>query len=649
MHPQFPNLFSGIEIGNCVLANRIVSTGHHTYLSNKTPDEKLVAYHEARARGGAGLIVSEIVTTHATAGFSNNLLQARDRDAIPAYRTLAQSCQRHGAKMFAQLFHPGREVLSSPGGMLPIAWAPSAVANERFHIMPKPMSVELIEEIVESHGYAASLLAEAGFDGVEIVANHGYLPAQFLNPKTNLRDDDYGGDANRRGKFLRGLIQKIRQAAPELVLGLRISGSEMDEPGLAGDEVQRVCQSVAEDIDYFSIVAGTSSSPGASVHIVPPMGIAQGYVAPQSEAIRRATGKPVIVAGRINQPQVAEQILARGQADLCGMTRAMICDHAMPVKAKQGQLDKIRSCIGCNQSCIGRAHKGLGISCIQHPESGRETVFSTPVMTNQRKQIMVVGGGPAGMKAAAVAAARGHVVSLHEQQPRLGGQAQLAMSLPGRADFGGITDNLHREMVDSGVQIFTRSQVSLDTILEAQPDCVIVATGALPFVPELEGMGQGNVVNAWEVINDQPGLGQRVVIADWRSDWIGLGLAEKLSLEGREVSLFTNAAMAGETLQIYSRNHYVGRIKHLGVAIHTYARLYGFDDDTVYFQDTLTMEPIVVESIDHLVLSLGHYSNDGLEQILSENGIEYLAVGDCVAPRTAEEAVYDALRLGWMI
>ena len=648
-HSQFPNLFSEIRIDNCVVANRIVSTGHHTYLSDQVPDEKLVAYHEARAKGGAGLIITEIVATHATAGFSSNLLQIRDRDAVPAYRALTQACHQHGAKMFAQLFHPGREILSSPCGMLPIAWAPSAVANERFHIMPKPMSVALIEEIIESHGTAAMLLSEAGFDGVEIVANHGYLPAQFLNPKTNLRDDDYGGDEKRRSEFLRRLIDAIKKAAPELVIGLRISGSEMDELGLTAEQVQGICKLFAADLDYFSIVAGTSSSLGASVHIVPPMGIEQGYIAQESAKIRSATGKPVIVTGRINQPQIAEQILVKGQADLCGMTRAMICDHAMPAKAKQGRLEQIRSCIGCNQSCIGRAHKGLGISCIQHPESGRETLFRAPVIATQKKRIMVIGGGPAGMKAAAIAAARGHKVSLHEQQPRLGGQVQLAMQLPGRVDFGGMTDNLHREMIDSGVDIFTRSAASIDDILRARPDYVIAATGALPLVPDLEGMKQDSVATAWRVIQEQVSLGRRVVIADWRADWIGLGLAERLARDGHIVSLFTNAAMAGETLQTYTRNHYVGRVKKLGVEICTHARLYGCDDDTVYFQDTLTMEPMVIESIDNLVLSLGHTANNTLEQALDESGIAYQAVGDCVVPRTAEEAIYDALKLAWAI
>ncbi len=646
---QFPNLFSEITIGNCVIPNRIVSTGHHTYLSDVVPDERLVAYHQARAKGGAGLIVSEIVAAHASAGFSSNLLQARDHDAIPAYQKLTRACHQHGSKMFAQLFHPGREVLSSPSGMLPVAWAPSAVPNERFHIMPKPMPVEMIVDVVAGHGNAAAILAEAGFDGFEIVANHGYLPAQFLNPRTNLRQDEYGGDDNGRRKFLVGLIQQIRKSAPGLVVGLRISGNEMDDLGLTLDEVVTNGRALAPLLDYLSIVAGTSASLAGSVHIVPPMGIDPGYVSPQSEVLRHETSLPVIVTGRINQPQVAEQIIARGEADLCGMTRAMICDPDMAIKAKRGQFEQIRACIGCNQSCIGRAHKGLGISCIQHPESGREIEFATLPEIDRSKKIMVVGGGPAGMKAAAIAAARGHQVSLHEQQLHLGGQAQLAADLPGREDFAGITENLSREMTDAGVQVSTNSMVTLETISVEQPDQVILATGALPLLPDFAGNDLDNVVTAWGILNNDVALGQRVVIADWRSDWIGLGLAEKLAREGRQVTLFTNAAMAGETLQIYTRNHYLGRVKKLGVDITAHARLYGFDGDTVFFQDTITMEPIEVESVDTLVLSMGHSSLNRLELELKQTNIEYHCIGDCVTPRTAEEAVYDGLQIAWNI
>ncbi|MGI9405274.1 MAG: FAD-dependent oxidoreductase [Hyphomicrobiaceae bacterium] len=649
MSARFLHLFSEIEIGNCVVANRIVSTGHHTYLSNDVPDERLIAYHEARAKGGAGLIVSEIVAVHETAGFSQNLLKATSRDAIPAYARLADACHTHGTRIFAQLFHPGREILSAWGGMLPVAWAPSAVPNERFHIMPKPMPADLIEEIIEGFGRTAGLLTEAGFDGFEIVGSHGYLPAQFLNPRVNLRDDDYGGDAARRLRFLKDAVASIRSNAEDRVVGVRLSGAEMDSGGLTETEILDVCAAIGADVDYLSVVAGTSASLGGSVHISPPMGIPHGYIAPFSSAIRKASGVPVIATGRINQPQVAEQLIESGQADLCGMTRAMICDAAMAGKAREGRADDIRACIGCNQACIGRAHKGLGISCIQHPESGRELEFGSYTRAAEQKRIIVAGGGPAGMKAASVAAARGHRVELYEKDSGLGGQALLAQRLPGRDEFGGIVINLEREVENAGVKVRRNTPVTRALVDAETPDAVVLATGALPYEPVIEGGEQGHVVTAWDVLLDRANVGASVVVADWRADWIGLGLAERLAAAGCSVTLCTNAALAGETLQIYTRNHYVGRLHKLGVTIRTHARLFGVDEDTAYFQDTLSDEAILIEGTDTLVLSLGHHARNELENELAGVDCDVHVIGDCLTPRTAEEAVYEGLLVGTKI
>ncbi len=643
---MFPHLFSQIEIGSCVIPNRIVSTGHHTYLSDGSPDERLVAYHAARAKGGAGLIVTEIVAVHETAGFSRDLLKASDRDVVPDYAKLVDACHAHGTRIFAQLFHPGREILSAWGGMLPVAWAPSAVPNERFHIMPKPMPVSLIEEIIAGYGKTAAILSEAGFDGFEIVASHGYLPAQFLNPRVNLRDDNYGGDFAGRMKFVRETADAVRQAADGRAVGLRISGSEMDADGLNDDEMLDICKDIAGDVDYLSVVAGTSASLGGSVHIVPPMGLDHAYAAPLAAAIKSAVEIPVIVTGRVNQPQVAEQVIAQGQADLCGMTRALICDPAMPAKARTGATDDIRACIGCNQACIGRAHKGLGISCIQHPETGRELDFSILPPIAKRKNVLVIGGGPGGMKCAAIAAERGHDVTLCEADAHLGGQARLACKLPGREEFGGIVGNLEREMVNAGVAVERGIMVTPDLVAERNPDLVVVATGAKPYQPDFDGVESAHVVTAWDVLEGRANTGSRVVIADWRADWIGIGLAEQLATAGCAVRLCCNAALAGETLQLYTRNHYVGRLHKLGVEIRTHARLFGVDEDTIYFQDTLSGDPILCENADTLVLALGHAADNALESELADMNVNLTSIGDCVSPRTAEEAVYEGLLAG---
>ena len=645
MSVRLENLLSSIRIGNTHIKNRIVSTGHHTYLADRVPGEELIAYHRERAEGGVGLIVTEIIAVHASAGFSSKLLTFDSDDAIDHYRRLTEVCHAQDCKVFAQLFHPGREILSSPGGHAALAWGPSAVPNERFHIMPKPMSISLIEEIIAGYGNVASGLLQAGFDGVEILGSHGYLPAQFLSPNTNLRDDKYGGDFERRLCFLREVISRVQADAPGLTVGVRLSADDCEPEGLDERAMISICQAIEADVDYFSFVVGSSATLGASQHITPAMGFDSRYVADKVAPLKTQLNKPVMVTGRINQPQVAEQILAEGLADMCGMTRALICDPRMPEKAAVGSLDTIRACIGCNQACIGRAHKGLPISCIQFPESGREHLLGPAAAISGRKRVVVVGAGPAGLKTAAVAAARGHHVQVFEQAERPGGQVLLAQLLPGRAEFGGLIDNLMVEIKTAGVELNCGQALDANALVDLAADEVVLATGAKPYVPTL-ALDDSFSFSYADILSGRKKAGHSVVIADWKADWIGIGLAEQLASEGSRVRLVVNAAMAGESLQLYTRNHYVARLYRLGVEILPYLRLFGSDGRTVYLQNTLSDEAVILEDVDSLVLSLGHQACNSLETDLLQRGIVPRVVGDCLLPRTAEEAVYEAMLAG---
>ncbi|MBB4866145.1 2,4-dienoyl-CoA reductase-like NADH-dependent reductase (Old Yellow Enzyme family) [Pseudomonas nitritireducens] len=647
---QFPHLFSPLRIRGKALKNRIMSTGHDTSMpTDNLVNDQLVAYHTARAKGGVGLIVLQVAGVHDSARYTSHVLMATDDECIPGYRRIAEACHAEGTLVLSQVFHPGREIMESSDGLLAVAYAPSASPNERFRVMPRELSQAMIDEIIQGYADAARRLHAAGIDGVEVVASHGYLPAQFLNPRVNRRSDGYNGDLDARLRFTREVIAAVRAATDdEFIVGLRISADERDPEGLTEDESLQAAKALQNGLDYLHIVAGTSASLGGAIHIVPPMAIEAAYLAKEAGTFKRNLEIPLFVTGRINQPQEAELIVARGQADVSGMTRALICDPQMPSKTESGHVEDVRACIACNQACIGHFHRGYPISCIQHPETGRELIYAERQVATQRKRVLVVGGGPAGMKAAAVAAQRGHEVTLCEASAQLGGQVNLAQLLPRRAEFGGASTNLQREMQLAGVEVRRNTRVDRALVEQERPDVVIVATGAKPYRPPYEEAGELQVVDAWQVLRGEVKLGRSVLVTDWRADWIAPGIAERLVRDGHQVHLAVNGTHAGENLPLYVRDHLAGELHRLGITITPYARLYGVDDSTVYLQHTASGEPMLVENIDTLVLCQGHQPVDELADEIADLA-EVRRIGDCLAPRTAEEAIYEGLKAGWAI
>jgi 2,4-dienoyl-CoA reductase-like NADH-dependent reductase (Old Yellow Enzyme family)/thioredoxin reductase len=645
-----PHLFSPLRLRDVEIPNRIMSTGHQTYLARGgLPTPEFVAYHEARARGGAGLIVTEAARFHATTLTETPEIVILGDEAIPAFRKVTEAVHAHGARIFGQLSHSGRLSRRVQGGLRGVAYAPSAVPDNRFHTMPREMPVALIHEIVEAYGHAARRLAAAGYDGIEVIASLGLLVAQFLNPVSNRRTDLYGGSRENRMRFLAEALEQVRRAIGEgRALGIRISAEEVEADGLPQDEVLEICRSLAARglVDYANVTIGSMAGLGGSIHVVPPMEVAHGYVAPKAGAIRAATGLPVFVAGRINQPQLAERIIAAGQADVCGMTRALISDPDMPAKARAGRLDEIRACIGCNQGCIGHFHQGYPVSCIQNPATGRELKLGPAAPAPRRRRVLVAGGGPAGMKAAVVAAGRGHEVILCEAGPRLGGQVLLAQRLPERAEFGGLATNLEGELARAGVEVRLRTRVDADLVRALAPEAVVVATGGVPFEPEIEGREDGHVVDAWSVLRAEANPGARVLVADWRCDWIGIGVAEMLARNGHKVRLAVNGTHAGQHLQMYHRDHLAGKLHRLGVEVIPYARLHGVDADSALLAHIVTGEGIACEEVDTVVVAAGQAPATSLEHELEGLGVEIHLAGDCLSPRSAEEAVYEGLLAG---
>ncbi|MBT4626293.1 MAG: FAD-dependent oxidoreductase [Rhodospirillales bacterium] len=642
---SFKHLFTPHEIRGHEIRNRIFSTAHQTILAkNGSPTDEMAAYHEARARGGAGLIIMESSRPYADDVSESYFIDSSTDACIPGYKKAADAVHKHGTKVFGQINHGGR-ISRMHNGMNLVSHAPSAVPDHRFHCMPRVMSVEYIHTIINAFAAAAGRMMEAGLDGVELTASHGMLMAQFLNPLTNHREDEYGGSPENRFRFVGELIAATRKVVGEdKVVGMRISAEEIEPDGLDADGWLDICRRLNDEdgLDFINVTVGSMMGLGGSIHVVPPMAIEHAYTAPKAGAINAVVDKSVFVAGRINQPQLAEQVLADGQAHMCGMTRAMISDPEMPNKAREGRLDDIRACIGCNQACIGHYHMGVPISCIQNPQSGRELSLEVTSQATDKKTVIVAGGGPAGMKAAAVAAERGHRVVLHEASNKLGGQVLLAQSLPGRAEFGVLVDNLKREMDLAGVEVKLNSPINRALIDQEKPDTVIVATGAVPFKPDIDIAEDVHAVDVWQVLKGEVNPSAEVVVADWRCDWVGVGVAQKLALEGSHVRLCVDGMHAAQNLQKYLAWHWTGELHKVGVEVIPYARLYGADGDTVYFQHSTSGEPIICEGVDTLVVAQGHAPVTTLEHELMGCDADVHLVGDCLSPRSAEEAIYEA-------
>jgi 2,4-dienoyl-CoA reductase-like NADH-dependent reductase (Old Yellow Enzyme family) len=643
---SFAHLFTPHKIRGLELRNRIFSSSHQTLLARDwCPTEEMAAYHEARAAGGAGLIVMEAACTLGEGRFVPSYIDANRDACIPGFRKCADAVHRHDCKIFGQISNGGR-LGGGYEGLLSVPNGPSTVPDQRFHSMPRAMPTEDVWKVIEGYGDSARRMVEAGLDGVELAASHGLQLAQFLNPYVNRRDDEFGGSEEERFRFVREVVAAVRKAiGPDPVIGIRISADEDEPTGLDTQTVLDVCRRMDEltDLDYLSIVLGSMAELGSSAHVVPAMTFEHGYTVPHAAKIKEVFSRSVLVTGRINRPHLAERILEKGQADMCGMTRAMIADPEMPNKARLGKLDDIRDCVGCNQSCIGHFHQGVPISCIQNPVSGRELTLGDHPKAGTPRNILVAGGGPGGMKAAAVAAARGHRVVLCEKSGQLGGQVLLAQTLPGRAEFGGVVDNLKHEMEQVGVELRLNTAVDAALIDDEKPDAVIIATGATPFACDAEITADAHAVEAWQVLRGEVKIGNSVVIADWRCDWIGVGMAEKLALDGCHVRLAVSGTHAGQNLQMYIRDNWAGKLHRLGVKVIPYARLYGADEDTAYFHHMASGDPIVCEGMDTLVLAQGHQPAIALEESLRGRDLEIHLVGDCLSPRTAEEAIYEGL------
>jgi 2,4-dienoyl-CoA reductase-like NADH-dependent reductase (Old Yellow Enzyme family)/thioredoxin reductase len=616
-------LFSPLRVGPVELANRIVSTAHQTSLvHDHVPTDDFVAYHEARARGGTSLIVLEATAVHASGLLTPHTLAGYRDEIVPGLRRVAEAVRLHGTRLFLQLFHGGREQIASPPR--PPALAPSSIPSLRFHVEPRALADDEIAAIVAGYARAAENAAEAGMDGVEVSAAHNYLAAQFFTPELNRREDAWAEPE----RFLLAVLDAVRSAAPKLALGVRLS---------ADSEAARVVAGrLAGHVDYLSLALGESSTYVGSSGIVPPPPIAENVIGGLTS--RFQLERPLVATTRIVDPEEADRLIAEGRCDAVGMTRALIVDPDLPRKARSGRLEDVLRCIGCN-ACIAHYHAGTAIACTQNPRTGRERTLPRPERAPAPRRIVVVGAGPAGLAAAAEAGAAGHEVVLLERAGRTGGQIALAGTAPMHEELARSLGRNYERLL-RGVDLRLQTDADEGAILAIGAAAVIVATGARPYVPDLPLEGV-EAVQAWDVLAGLRPRGRRVVIADWGGDAAGLACAELLNAAGNEVTIAVGSAVLGETLHQYQRTLYAARLYRGGIRIEHHLELTGAGGDRVRFRNLFAPDVETRLAADLLVLALGRVPERGLAERLRARDLEVHEAGDCLSPRSAEEAVLE--------
>jgi 2,4-dienoyl-CoA reductase-like NADH-dependent reductase (Old Yellow Enzyme family) len=644
----YPLLLSPLGIGPIEIRNRIVSTAHQTTLvEGGLPTDDFVAYHAARARGGAGLICIEATAVHPSGLLTGHTMAGYDPRIVERLARVSEAVHAGGGRLFVQLFHGGREQIDLPPRAPAVA--PSAVPSQRFKVEPRALSSHEIEEIVAHHELVAGHARAAGLDGVELCASHGYLPTQFLSERTNRRDDAWGGDAERRLHYVREALRAMRRGAGDgLAVGIRLSADETLPEGRHAPETAAILRTLAAEglIDYASAVIGDSASYLGAAWIVPPPPIARDAIREPAGILHQALSVPLIATSRIHEPAEAEALLAAGVADAVGMTRALIADPDLPRRLVDDREDERILCTGCNQGCIGHYHLGLTISCLQNPRTGRELHVPEPA-PQAGSSVLVAGGGPAGMAAAVAAARAGADVTLAEATGALGGQFALAGRAPGHRETAArFAADWRRRLEAAGVRICLDTRIDARSALVSDADRVIVATGAVAHRPALTAPADVAIVDAWDAISAPRDVTGPALVADWGGGWTGLDAAETLAEAGVQVWLAVAAPLVGETVHQYQRVFYLARLEWLGVTILHHRELADAAGGAVLRSLwTHAPEPLPA-GLRTLVLALGREPVVELARDLDDHSIPFTPVGDCRGARSLEEAILEGTAAG---
>lgn len=651
---DYPLTSSPFSIGSCELRNRVVRTAHGTGYTDGNVTDRLVAFHEARAKGGIALTILETSAVHPS---SPSSMAAWRDEIVPGWARLAESVHRHGMKIFPQIWHGGAHVRPLDGGA---SWAPSSLPEPAFGRVPLAMTQAMIDELVESFAAGARRAQEAGLDGVEVHGGHEYLVSQFLSPLANLRDDDYGGSIENRARFAREILAAIRrEVGPDFPVGIRISASDGLAGGIDVEEAIAAAEILEADgnLSFLDVSLGGMHNPAL---LVGAMHEPHGYELPSTAPVADAVELPTIVAGRFLSLDEVEQVLAAGTADLVSMVRATIADPDLVAKTLAGRASEVRPCIGCNEGCVGQRNASGAsdgtVGCTVNAEAGLEFRLRLQPAPRARR-VLVAGAGPAGLEAARVAATRGHRVEVHEAAASVGGLVNASRAAPYRDDIGTICDYLERELRRLGVELHLGSRLDLGAVQALQPDVVITATGASPrrdgiqrLRPELRpaGLDLSHVVDPVQVLFEGAGRGaRRALVFDDLGHYPAIGVAEHLLERGTHVTFATSQpTLAPELVRSFQHDPVARRLaSYETFELITRAALIGVGEEEVTLQNIDSDRDQSVPA-DLVVLVTGFESERELHERLVEAGIESILAGDALAPLLMQRAIASGYAAG---
>lgn len=637
---RYPHLFAPGSIGKCVLRNRVVMPPMATNLGSAfgevTPE--LLSYYQRRARGGVGLIVVENAQVDMFQGRSLVAQIAVDSDKfLPGLRALAEVIHAEGAKVFLQIQHGGRQCTpSTTDGLQPVA--PSPVPCKFLQVMPRALTKEEIQELVEKFAQAALRAKAAGFDGVEIHAAHGYLLNEFLSPYTNKRDDEYGGSLENRLRILSDILVRTRELVGEdFVVGVRLSVEEFVPGGLTLAESREIAQRLDDQgVDYLSVSCGIYESVST---VVEPMNYSEGWRAYLARGIKEVVSCPVIAVGVIRHPEMAERILAAGDADFVAIGRGLIADPDWVKKVAAGKEEEINHCISCNVGCIGELLASGKVRCAVNPWAGRELYCDERARALEKKRVVVVGGGPGGMTAALVAAQRGHEVHLFEKEKELGGQLRFAASVPHKDKLLWFVEYLRVSLKKAGVSMYLGNEATEETVLSLYPHAVIIATGGIPVIPEFPALDPSFACTAWDVLQGKVHLtGREVVIVG--GGVVGCETALFLAERENKVTIVEMLPHLAADAEIITRIELLKALNEANVRIMTSTRCIDVQGrNVVYLCDA---DPAVSElHPEFIVFALGTRPCRELFDALAARMQDLFLVGDAREPRKIYHAVYE--------